>query len=116
MKGGSGLSALGSRPLILAACSSTEDVGPEGPAGTPIPAETPEPEDETGGSENGEEDGGDGEEIDACAILRPEDVQPLIGSTPQAASEPIGPFQSCSYFDTATNFVQMQVCRCLQGD
>jgi hypothetical protein len=53
--------------------------------------------------------------LDACALLPEEDVRALLGNLPEAATDPVGPFQTCSYYDTMTNFVQFQVCDCLHG-
>ena len=100
--------------LALAGCSSSEDGDSGSSAGgaTPATDQTAEPEHEEGDEGSGGSDG----EIDACGILRPEDVEALIGSAPEPADDPVGPFQSCGYYDTLTSFVQLQVCRCLPGD
>jgi hypothetical protein len=53
--------------------------------------------------------------LDACALLPEEDVRALLGKLPEASTDPAGPFQTCSYYDTMSNFVQFQVCDCLHG-
>ena len=102
--------------LMLVACSSSDDAGDSdasgGSGGSPASEGTAEPEDEDGD----EGSGASGGEIDACAILLPEDVEALLGSVPEAADDPVGPFSSCGYYDTLTSFVQLQVCRCLPGE
>lgn len=102
--------------LALIACSSSDDVGDTDASGdsggSPASEETAGPEDEDGDEGGGASSG----EIDACAILLPEDVEALLGSVPEAADDPVGPFSSCGYYDTLTSFVQLQVCRCLQGE
>jgi hypothetical protein len=98
--------------IALIACSSTDDVD-SGLAGDGGPADataTSEPD----GAGDGEASGSEAE-IDACGVLLPEDVEAEIGVSPAPNADPVGLFQNCIYFDTATTFVQFQACRCLQG-
>jgi len=93
--------------LALAACSSSDDSGSSGSGGGDD-STSAQP---TSATDNG---GGSGD-YDACSILTPEDVQAEIGTAPEPNGAPVGPFSSCGYFDTATNFVQFQICDCLPG-
>jgi hypothetical protein len=97
---------------LLFACSSSDDDDGGGSGGSSAtdsqPTATASGDSSSGGSSDAE--------IDACSILLPEDVEAEIGATPEPQPSTAGPFQSCAYFDTATNFVQFQACHCLQGD
>jgi hypothetical protein len=86
--------------LLLAGCGGGDPGDEDGP-GTVDPGST-------GGSEARAE-------LDACALLPTEDVQALLGNLPEASTNPVGPFQTCSYHDTMSNFIQFQVCDCLHG-
>jgi hypothetical protein len=97
--------------VLLVGCGGGDDDDPSGDSGDGGSATT-EPTSSTGGDGGGSS--GDGE-IDACSILLPEDVEAEIGVVPEPDNQPVGPFQSCGYFDSLTNFVQFQVCRCLSG-
>jgi hypothetical protein len=88
--------------VMLAACSSSDDSSSSGSGdGSPAAQSTAS----AGG-------GGSGAAIEACGILTAQDVEGEIGASPSPNDTPVGPFSSCGYFDTATNFVQLQVCDC----
>jgi len=101
----------------LAACGGDDD-GVRSPTGTPGPGVTVTGPATTSGSSSGTAGNPAPPEsdIDACSLLLPEDVEPLIGATPEPADEPIGPLATCSYWASAASFVQFQVCRCLSAD
>jgi hypothetical protein len=89
--------------VLLAACGSSDD------------SNSPSSDDSSTGPQptSASTDGGDsGSNVDACSILTQEDVQAEIGTAPVPNGSPVGPFSSCGYFDTATSFVQLQICDC----
>ena len=100
--------------LLLVACSSDDDDASTDSSNSG--SVSGEPTSASDGADGGGDDGGSSDgEIDACSILLPEDVEAEIGVAPEPSADPIGPFQSCGYFETLTSFVQFQVCRCLSG-
>jgi hypothetical protein len=105
------LAAVLALAALLAGCSSTDDVGGSDSGDATSSAQTSPAVDET---PNASSNSG-GDEVDACAILLPQDVEAEIGVAPPPSSDPVGQFQSCGYFDTGTTFVQFQACRCLTG-
>jgi hypothetical protein len=101
--------------LGLVACGGGDDEAPGGNVGITVTAESPtEPAGEATSPGGGAT--GAAADFDACNLLLPEDVEPLIGSTPEPTDDPVGPFATCSYWDTSSSFVQFQICRCLPGD
>jgi hypothetical protein len=95
--------------LALAGCGGDDNDTPEDAGGSESTGTEATPADGTG------DGGGSDAEFDACSILTPEDVEAEIGSAPVPNDAPVGPYASCGYFDTLTNFVQFQVCECLTG-
>ena len=101
--------------LGLAACSGSDDDDTQEDAtgGVTVTSARPSPESTAGAGGNTRPPGA---EIDACSLLLPEDIEPLIGAAPEPNDDPAGPFATCSYWETSSAFVQFQVCRCLGGD
>jgi hypothetical protein len=91
--------------LALAACG-----GSESPAGG-------EPPDSNQVTPSGGGGGQDARSIVACNLVTRADAEALLGApAPEPERTPAGPFQTCAYYKSLTNFVQFQVCRCLSGN
>jgi hypothetical protein len=88
--------------LLLAACNGGEG---DDPAGSPAPDATAGPD-------------GDGVAgLDACQLLRPADLEPLVGEAPEPRPLEAGDFLTCSYYpQNVAGTVQVQVCDCLSLD
>lgn len=100
--------------LALLACG--EDPPEATPTNPPTAAGTAEPPATSPTAQPGDTPAPGPDLESACAVLRPEDVQPLLGAVPAPTGQTVGPFASCSYWQSGASFVQFQYCRCLQGD
>jgi hypothetical protein len=101
--------------VLFVGCGGDDGDSPPdggGGGGTPNAGSASEP---SPAAEGNSSEAGSGGELAACDLLTPEDVEALIGVAPEPDTQPVGPFQVCAYWDTMTNFVQFQVCRCLSG-